>query len=369
MVGHLHQAGMQVVPDAAQADVVIVNTCSFIDSSKQESISHILEAHEQRRPRASGAEGQEQIVADRCLSQRFSRDLPGRDAGGRRLHRPGPDNPRRTHHRGTLRQGARPTRPSTSFVTPRSATIPDHDTPRFRRTPHGISRTSRSPRAAIIPAPSASSRRSAGDIAAGRSPAWRPRPAQLVAEGRAGARTSSPQDTTFFGMDTWEERPNPRTPVDSSRGTALTTLLHAAPGDRGRFLGPAPLHPSKRTGSDRLILHDRGMPQGRPLRGHAAPAHQRPHARDDAAGDERRLHPGPGPADPRRHSRDRPPHHLHRRLSRRDRRRRERALRLHPRGEIRAPGGLSFFPGGGHAGRQDAGARFPPRKRRSAGIG
>ncbi|MFM8335315.1 MAG: hypothetical protein ACKODK_07115 [Opitutaceae bacterium] len=35
MVGHLHQAGMSVVPDADQADVVIVNTCSFIDSSKE----------------------------------------------------------------------------------------------------------------------------------------------------------------------------------------------------------------------------------------------------------------------------------------------------------------------------------------------
>jgi ribosomal protein S12 methylthiotransferase len=42
------------------------------------------------------------------------------------------------------------------------------------------------------------------------------------------------QDTTFFGMDTWEQRPNPRTPVDSSRGDALTTLLrelNAIPGD------------------------------------------------------------------------------------------------------------------------------------------
>jgi len=42
MVGHLRQAGMQVVPDTAEADVVIVNTCSFIDSSKEESIAHIL---------------------------------------------------------------------------------------------------------------------------------------------------------------------------------------------------------------------------------------------------------------------------------------------------------------------------------------
>jgi len=48
MIGHLHQAGMTVRPDAEQADVVIVNTCSFIDSSKEESIGHILEVHQNR---------------------------------------------------------------------------------------------------------------------------------------------------------------------------------------------------------------------------------------------------------------------------------------------------------------------------------
>jgi ribosomal protein S12 methylthiotransferase len=43
------------------------------------------------------------------------------------------------------------------------------------------------------------------------------------------------QDTTFFGMDTWEQRPNPRTPVDSSRGTALTTLLRELNAIEGEF--------------------------------------------------------------------------------------------------------------------------------------
>jgi ribosomal protein S12 methylthiotransferase len=43
------------------------------------------------------------------------------------------------------------------------------------------------------------------------------------------------QDTTFFGMDTWDERPNPRTPVDSSRGTALTTLLRELNAIEGDF--------------------------------------------------------------------------------------------------------------------------------------
>ena len=48
MVGHLHQAGMAVIPEAEKADVVIFNTCSFIDSSKEESIGHILEVHQNR---------------------------------------------------------------------------------------------------------------------------------------------------------------------------------------------------------------------------------------------------------------------------------------------------------------------------------
>src|SRR5476651_1835006 len=75
MIGHLHQAGMQVIADAEKADVVIVNTCSFIDSSKEESIGHILEVHENRGLRKR-RKGQKLIVAG-CMSQRFSKDLPG----------------------------------------------------------------------------------------------------------------------------------------------------------------------------------------------------------------------------------------------------------------------------------------------------
>src|SRR5471032_1175530 len=73
MIGHLHQAGMQVIADAANADVVIVNTCSFIDSSKEESIGHILEVH-QNRGMTKRNKGQKLIVAG-CMSQRFSKDL------------------------------------------------------------------------------------------------------------------------------------------------------------------------------------------------------------------------------------------------------------------------------------------------------
>ena len=73
MVGHLHQAGMAVIPEAENADVVIVNTCSFIDSSKEESIGHILEVHQQRG--MVKRRKQQKLIVAGCMSQRFSKNL------------------------------------------------------------------------------------------------------------------------------------------------------------------------------------------------------------------------------------------------------------------------------------------------------
>src|SRR4051812_37093456 len=73
MVGHLHAAGMRVIPEADQADVVIVNTCSFIDSSKEESIGHILEAHQSRGLRKRNRS--QKIIVAGCMAQRFSKEL------------------------------------------------------------------------------------------------------------------------------------------------------------------------------------------------------------------------------------------------------------------------------------------------------
>ena len=52
MLGMAREAGHEVTTDAATADVLVVNTCAFIDSAKQESIDAILEmaAAEARRP-------------------------------------------------------------------------------------------------------------------------------------------------------------------------------------------------------------------------------------------------------------------------------------------------------------------------------
>ena len=44
MMGQLAAAGYEITNDAAEADTVVVNTCGFIESAKQESVDAILEA-------------------------------------------------------------------------------------------------------------------------------------------------------------------------------------------------------------------------------------------------------------------------------------------------------------------------------------
>jgi ribosomal protein S12 methylthiotransferase len=231
MVGHLHQAGMRVVPNADDADVVIVNTCSFIDSSKEESISHILEAHE-RRGMHRRRRGQKLIVAG-CMSQRFSKELPGSmsevDAfiGLDQVTKVAPIIEEiYAKERGANAAPA-------SFVTPRSTYIPDYNTPRFRLTPAHfayvkIAEGCNHPCTFCI-IPQIRGRHRSRTVASVVAEAR-----QLVSEGVKEINLIS-QDTTFFGMDTWDDRPNPRTPVDSSRGEALTSLLRELDGLEGDF--------------------------------------------------------------------------------------------------------------------------------------
>ena len=72
MLGSLMKGGVEITNDPAQADVVIVNTCSFIDSAQEESVDTILESAEVR---AANNRGQSLIVSG-CLSQRFRDELP-----------------------------------------------------------------------------------------------------------------------------------------------------------------------------------------------------------------------------------------------------------------------------------------------------
>src|SRR6476660_5632127 len=72
MLGTLIQEGMKITNDAASADVVIVNTCSFIDSAQEESVDAILESAALRDVRNRG----QGLIVSGCLPQRFRDELP-----------------------------------------------------------------------------------------------------------------------------------------------------------------------------------------------------------------------------------------------------------------------------------------------------
>src|SRR5256884_5110306 len=72
MLGSVLQRGMEITSRAEDADVLVVNTCAFIDSAKEESIGAILDAHQQRGLNKNS--GQKLIVSG-CMSQRVAREL------------------------------------------------------------------------------------------------------------------------------------------------------------------------------------------------------------------------------------------------------------------------------------------------------
>ena len=72
MLGSLMKGGMEITNDAAQADVVIINTCSFIDAAQEESVDTILQSAEVREANNRG----QGLVVSGCLPQRFRDELP-----------------------------------------------------------------------------------------------------------------------------------------------------------------------------------------------------------------------------------------------------------------------------------------------------
>src|SRR6476469_5855806 len=128
MLGSVLKNGMQVTANADEADVLVVNTCAFIDSAKEESIDAILNAHQQRG--LSKKPGQKLIVSG-CMSQRFAKELreqlPEVDAfiGLDQVKDLGAIIER-------VVASDSNDAPALNLVTPRSTYIPDWDTPRFR---------------------------------------------------------------------------------------------------------------------------------------------------------------------------------------------------------------------------------------------
>ena len=70
MLGLAQQAGHEITPEARSADVIVVNTCAFIDNAKEESINAILEmAQEKRAGRC------QTLIVTGCLAERYRDQL------------------------------------------------------------------------------------------------------------------------------------------------------------------------------------------------------------------------------------------------------------------------------------------------------
>src|SRR5262245_37555078 len=70
MLGLAQQSGHELTRDAADADVLVVNTCAFIDKAKQESIDTILEMAEHKKTGAC-----RRLIVTGCMAERYRDEL------------------------------------------------------------------------------------------------------------------------------------------------------------------------------------------------------------------------------------------------------------------------------------------------------
>lgn len=232
MLGHLAAAGMALTPDPELADVLIVNTCSFIDPAKEESVNTILEVVAARA--ADPARAGQKIIVAGCLPQRFSTQLPGLlpevDAfvGLDQVHRLAPLARRLLECRRA--PGAAPE----CVVGARPRFLPGCDTPRLRLTPGHL---------AYVKIAEGCNHPCSFCIIPQVRGRYRSRTVDSVVrevEGlvRGGVREVNliSQDSTYFGMDRWRGgRPGPRSAVDSARGESVASLLRALDAIDGDF--------------------------------------------------------------------------------------------------------------------------------------
>jgi ribosomal protein S12 methylthiotransferase len=229
MLGDVVAHGMEVTANTDDADVVIVNTCAFIDSAKEESIEAILDAHQARGLRKRGGQ---KLVVSGCMAQRFAKELanemPEVDAfmGLDQISEAGEIVGKVLERSGT-------TNVPLNFVTPRSRYVPDYTTPRFRLTPGHfaylkIAEGCNHPCSFCV-IPQMRGRHRSRSIESVEAEIRR-----LVQDGVREINLIS-QDTTYYGMDLWDHKGGPRQPVDSARGPTLTRLLERIEGIPGDF--------------------------------------------------------------------------------------------------------------------------------------
>jgi ribosomal protein S12 methylthiotransferase len=176
---------------------------------------------------------EQKLIVAGCMAQRFSKDLPGAlpevDAFI------GLDQITNVAEviDGLYAKERGAEEPATNLVSARSTFIPDYDTPRFRLTPRHLAYVKIAEGCnhpctfCIIPQIRGRHRSRTIDSVVREA-------RQLVSEGVRELNLIS-QDTTYFGMDRWDERPTPRTPVDSTKGDSLVTLLRELDAIDGDF--------------------------------------------------------------------------------------------------------------------------------------
>src|SRR6266480_109948 len=237
MLGSVLQHGMEITSRAEDADVLVINTCAFIDSAKEESIEAILEAHQER---ALNKRPNQKLIVSGCMSQRFARELRGEmpevDAfiGLDQVSQLGEIIEKIVARPSWLRD---PSEASGThallFSRTRPIYIPDYNTPRFRLTPaHSayvkIAEGCNHPCSfCVIPQMRGKHRSRKPESVLAEIPA-------LVGEGVREINLIS-QDTTYYGMDLWEATAGPRQPVDSTRGPTLAALLRDIQQIKGDF--------------------------------------------------------------------------------------------------------------------------------------
>ena len=256
MLGSVLQRGMEITSCPEDADVLVVNTCAFIDSAKEESIGAILEAHQQR---GLSRRPHQKLIVSGCMSQRFARELhnelPEVDAfiGLDQVAQLGEIVEKVLRKRPTL--NARRSTPNAegstlgvgrwaldvesddeadlAFGKTRPTYIPDYDTPRFRLTPSHF--------AYVKIAEGCNHPCSFCVIPQMRGKHRSRFPKSVLTEIRAlvreGVREINliSQDTTYYGMDLWPSKAGPRQPIDSARGPTLAALLGEIQEIEGEF--------------------------------------------------------------------------------------------------------------------------------------
>src|SRR4051794_23657243 len=70
MLGLARRAGHELTHEASDADVIVVNTCAFIDSAKRESIDAILEMAQHKKGGAC-----RRLIVTGCLAERYREEL------------------------------------------------------------------------------------------------------------------------------------------------------------------------------------------------------------------------------------------------------------------------------------------------------